>query len=119
MNSRFKERSFGERLSAASNAKQAMTAKFMRRPGQDDPAFIERQAARAAVSVARDARRAEREANRVADEARIAAERQAQAAMAAEQEARAAAERAGIDAALEIQRKAARDTRYAARKARK
>jgi hypothetical protein len=117
--SAFKDTGLHERLSTASNAKRATVAKFMRRPGPEDPSFVERQAARAGVSLARDARRAEREASRLADEARIAAERQALAAAAAEQEERDIAEKAASDAALQIQRKAARDVRYAARKARK
>lgn len=121
--SRLKENSFGERLNTARNAKQAMAAKFLQRPGLDDPAFAERQAARAAVSAARGLRIAEREAERVAANERIAAEREAQAQAAAAAEAaateRAAAEQAAAAAALEVERKAARDARYAARKARR
>ena len=115
----FKDKAFGERLSAANDAKQAMTNKFLQRPRIDDPAIVEQRAARVAVSVAREARRAEREAIRVAEAARIAAEGEARAAAAAEQKERAAAEKAASDAKLENQRKAARDARYAARKARK
>jgi hypothetical protein len=72
-----KDRGFGERLSTANDAKQAMTNKFLQRPRPDDPAMIEQRAARVAVNVAREARRAEREAIRVAEAARIAAEREA------------------------------------------
>jgi hypothetical protein len=126
----FKERGFNERLSTANDAKKATAAKFLQRPGADDPAFVERQAARLAVSEARDLRKAEREARRLAEEVQISAEREAlaaaeaaQAAAAAEekaaQEERAAAAKQVSDAALEVERKAARDARYAARKARK
>ena len=118
-----KDNRFDQRLNTAKNAKQAMAAKFLRRPGLDDPAFAERQAARAAVSAARDIRVAEREAQRAAEKERMAVERDAHAqAAAAEQVAateRAAAEQAASNAALEVQRKTARDARYAARKARK
>jgi hypothetical protein len=121
--SRFKDQGFGARLSTASKAKQALATKFLQRPGRDDPAVVERQAARLRVSVARDIRRAQREAKRVAEEQRVTAERETYAAAAAEQKAaqdeRVAAEKAAGDATREIERKAARDARYAARKARK
>jgi len=113
-----KQKDFGERLNAAKDAKQAMAAKFHQRPGPDDPAVAERQAARAAVSAARDARVAEREAKRLIENSRISAEREAFAVEQAEQERRAVAEKAASDARLEAERKAARDARYAARKAR-
>ena len=114
-----KDDRFDKRLNTARDAKRAMAAKFLRRPGADDPAFAERQAARAAVSAARS----DREAKRAAENERLAAEREAQErAAAAEQKVaaeRAASEKAAKDAALEVERKAARDARYAARKARK
>jgi hypothetical protein len=113
-----KEDRFGERLSAAKTAKQAMAAKFLQRPGNDDPAVIERRKAREAVSAARDTRIAEREAAKAASAAEAAKQQERNAVeMAAEQE-RAAAEKVAADATLELERKAARDARYAARKAR-
>lgn len=105
---------FNERLSAAKDAKQALLSKFRQRPGLDDPAVAERRAARAAVSAARD----ERETKRLADNLRIAAEREALATEQAAQAQRAAAEKEANAAKLENERKAARDARYAARKAR-
>jgi hypothetical protein len=125
-----KQKEFGERLTAAKDAKQAMVAKFLKRPDPDDPSVVERREARAAVSAAREARLAERKAARLAEEARIAAEREAEEVRAAaEREALQAAEREREAAAaiakrdeeerLETERKAARDARYAARKARK
>jgi Family of unknown function (DUF6481) len=116
-----KRTSFEDRLSAAANAKKAELEKFRARSGTNDPAFAERQAARHAVSVARDARAAERAASRLAGLAREAAEQTARdAALEAEEAARAAevAKQAADDVALEAERKAARDARYAARKAR-
>jgi len=114
-----KHQDLGERLNAAKNAREAMAEKFRQRPGSDDPAAAERRAARAAVSAARDARVAEREARRLAEEARMAAEREADSAERVEQAKRMAAEKEADDARLEAERKASRDARYAARKARK
>lgn len=106
---------FDDRLSAAAAAKQALLERFRARPSPDDPAEIERQAALKAISDARDARAAERKAAKEAEAARVAAElaakRKQEQIVAAEAKARAAAEEAA--------RKAARDARYAARKARK
>jgi hypothetical protein len=127
-----KKTSFDDRLNAAANAKKAQLEKFRARSGGKDPGFAERQAARQAVSVARDARAVGRNTARLAGIAREADEQAARdAAAKAEQAARDAqadAERAARDAdvarqaaddvALEAERKAARDARYAARKAR-
>ncbi|MBA1155272.1 DUF6481 family protein [Microvirga mediterraneensis] len=114
-----KHKDFGERLQVSQSAKQAMVAKFRQRPGPDDPAVSERRAARAAVSAAREVRLAERDAKRLAEEANLAMAREAHAADQAAQERRAAAEKEESDARHEMERKAARDARYAARKARK
>jgi hypothetical protein len=56
----FKEKSFSERLGAAAAARKAQLEKFRAKPGPDDPAVVERQAARRAAALARDARAAER-----------------------------------------------------------
>ena len=114
-----KQKDFGERLQASQSARQAMMAKFRQRPGPDDPAVSERRLARAAVSAAREGRLAERETKRLAEEAELATVREAQAADQVAQERRAAVEKEANDAKLETERKAARDARYAARKARK
>ena len=106
---------FGDRLNAAAAAKQAMLERFHARPGPDDPVVVQQQAARKAVSDAREIRMPERKAAREAEAQRQAAE---QAAREAE-ERRLAAEAAAQAVALEAQRKAARDARYAARKARR
>jgi hypothetical protein len=105
----------------AANAKKAELEKFRARSGTTDPAFAERQAARHAISVARDARTAERNVSRLASIAQEAAEKVARdAAVEAEQTAADAevARHAAHDIALQAERKAARDARYAARKAR-
>ena len=96
-----------------------MMAKFRQRPGPDDPAVSERRLARAAVSAAREGRLADRETKRLAEEAELATVREAHAADQAAQERRAVDEKEANDARLEAERKAARDARYAARKARK
>jgi hypothetical protein len=67
--------SFDDRLSTAANAKKAELEKFRARSGTTDPAFAERQAARHAISVARDARTAERNVSRLASVAQEAAEK--------------------------------------------
>jgi len=121
-----KDKDFSDRLSAAKNAKQAMTAKFLQRPGSDDPAVVEKRLAREAVSAARAARMAERDAHAAAAAAEAAAQEErataqaaAAAAEAAAQQEREAAENEANKAQLELEQKAARDARYAARKARK
>jgi Family of unknown function (DUF6481) len=117
-----KNASFSDRLNAAAAAKKAALERFHTRPGPDDPAVREQQAARKAISDAREVRVAERQAAREAEAAHQAVE---QAAKAAEQAAREAEERrltaetAARAVALEAERKAARDARYAARKARR
>ncbi len=91
---------FGDRLKAAAKAKQALLEKARAKAPANDPKFAERQAARREVSIAREARVSERKAAKLAAKIREAAE----------QEAR--------EIVLEAERKAARDARYAARKAR-
>jgi hypothetical protein len=130
--SAFKHQSAGDRIAAAANAKKAMLEKFKAKPPPDDPAVLERQAAQKAILEAREARAAERRAARDAEAARIAAEK---AALVAEQErqaieqaaylARKANDAAAAQAeykaralALAAEQKAARDLRYAKRKAR-
>jgi Family of unknown function (DUF6481) len=72
----------------------------------------ERQAARLATSLARDARIAERKAAREAEAARLQAEAIRQAAEDAARKVTAEAERVVQELALEAERKAARDARY-------
>jgi hypothetical protein len=113
-----------QRQSTAAAAKKAMLEKF--RAASNDPTLAERIAARKAVNEARLVRIAEREAAKKvleaqqAEEAARAAEAVLQAARDAEKaEALIAAEKVEREALLELEQKAARDARYAARKAAK
>ena len=125
---RSKETGFADRQSAAAAAKKAALERYQ--AVANDPGLAERQRARDAVKIARDARIAERRAARLAAEARAAAERAAEeaarqaareAALRAEEAARQAEaeEKAARALALEAEKQAARDARYAARKAKK
>lgn len=140
----FKGGDLNDRLQSASSAKQAVLERFKARTDPNDPAVAARRAERQALSVARDERKAARAAEkaaREAEEARLAAEEEARRA-AAEAEAaaerdRLAAEKAAQEAEdarlaaeeeernkisdeeLKAQQKAARDLRYAKRKARR
>ncbi len=131
MNAR-KNETVEERLSAAAKAKQAMLERFRSRPGPDDPSVIERMEAQKAILAAREARNAERRKAQEAEAARLAAEEAARAVAreaAAREEARREAQKAADALAAEMEykakalalaakQKAARDARYAARKAR-
>jgi len=130
---RFKEQDFSDRQKAANEAKQAMLERFKSKPAEDDPTVQARKAERQAIVEARAKReeekarlKQEREEREVAERAsREAAE--AEALRAAEEEAqrdavaKAEAEKDQIARLLadEVDRKAKRDARYAARKARK
>jgi uncharacterized protein DUF6481 len=119
--SRFRDPDLKDRQSNAAAAKKAMLEKFW--TAASDPAIAER---RAALEAERVIRRAERDAAKIKREA----ERAEQVARAAEfaakvkreaeeAEALAAAEMAVRETALKAEQKAARDIRYAARKAAK
>ena len=108
----FKEPSFADRQKAAQEARKNILNKFRSAPGIDDPAVAQRRAERetqaaerAKAKLARDAAKAEQKIR----EAEAAAE--AAAALVREKE-----EAAAREVALEAERKAARDARYAARK---
>jgi hypothetical protein len=114
----FKEKSFGDRLSAAAAARQAALERFRARPSADDPAVIKRREERMAIAAARQVRDAERKARK---EAEAAARAEQEAKDRAEREARErreAIEKVIREAAEAAERKAERDARYAARKAR-
>ncbi len=119
----FKDPKFSDRLSAAADAKKAAMEKFRAAvPKPDDPAVIERVAAQQAIIEAREARVAIRQTAREAEAARVAAEQarlaEEAAAKVREQEA-LEADNAAKAVALKAQQQAARDARYAARKARR
>jgi Family of unknown function (DUF6481) len=114
---------FGDRLDTAAKAKQALLERA--RAKANDPCLAERQAARRAVAAEREERLAKRQAEKKAADERVAAERAA--AEAAQREAdRLETERLEAERLVEADRlvaeaaeqKAARDARYAARKAR-
>lgn len=128
----YREKDVFERRSAANDAKKALLEKFKNRPSADHPDVIARQEERKRVLEAREKREAEREElrrERMAREAEERAKREAEEAEArrvaeekarieAELRAQEEAERAALDLADEAARKAKRDARYAARKAR-
>ena len=112
----FKQPDLRERQLAAAKAKKAALEQFQAKIA--DPALAQRLTARAAHAVERQAIKQTREAEKAEQKAREAERaRQAEheAALAAE---RAAAEKAEREREQEAERKAARDSRYAARKAR-
>jgi hypothetical protein len=116
----FKDPGFADRASTAAEARKAALEKFKARPApQDDPKFQERQAAKTASRIAREKRAADKKA---AKEAQERAQREAREAaiIAAEQARVAAIEEARLaEIRLKTDQKAARDARYAARKARR
>lgn len=114
-----------DRRSAASDAKASLLTAYRAAKTAAEPSQAARQADRIALVEARDARRAERERLKVEERTRLevlAAQEQAAiaAAATAEIEARQSAENARISRVVEDEavRKAERDRRYAARKAR-
>lgn len=114
-----KGQSFSDRIENQNKAKQALIKKMQSAPKPDDPEVIARREAKAAQmaanQAAREKRRAEKEAAEKAEAERIAAE---EAAKKYEEE-RAKREEAEKLVALLDAQKAARDARYAARKARR
>jgi Family of unknown function (DUF6481) len=114
----YKEKTFGDRISAASAARDAALAKFRARPSADDPEVVRRREERLAIAQAREVRAAERMAVKEA-EAKARAEREAIEKVEREaRERREAVEKVIREAAEAAERKAQRDARYAARKAR-
>jgi hypothetical protein len=108
----YKVPDFNERIQAARAAKQNAVDRLRSKPAPDPRVIAERQAARAA----RDAAAAQRRADRLreAEEAKAA-----KSAAGASPEDRADSQSEGRAAPSEAELKAARDARYAARKARK
>ena len=114
----FKEKTFNDRLSEAATARQAALERFRARPSADDPDVMKRREERTAIAAAREIRAAERKAVKLA-EAQARAEREAVEKVEREaRERREAVAKVIRDAAEAAERKAARDARYAARKAR-
>ena len=113
----------GERLSAAASAKGVAQKSFRARADVNDPEVLRRRAKRLEQAQARDGRLTERKlARETQDAAELAARNAKETTEKAEREEREALERAGQasqKAALEQEKKAERDARYAARKVRK
>lgn len=128
----YREKDVFERRNAANEAKQALLARFKARPSDDDPAVIARKQERQKIIEAREKRNLEKEKLRQEKLAREAEERRireaAEEAARLEAEERAMAEAKAREAeeneriarvlADDAERKAKRDARYAARKAR-
>lgn len=118
----YKEGKFSDRAATAAAAKKALVEKFKAKPPADDPAVLARQAERKAIAEARDVRAGERKVAKEAEAARRFAEDQerlAELARLAEAEVARLAEVARRDEEIKAQRKAERDAKYAARKARR
>ena len=120
----FKDPDFQQRQTSAATAKKTMMEKF--RAASEDPGVAERQAARLATNEARQERIAKREAAKQARAAETAAEAARAAERALETELEAERLKAAMEAdeaerefLLAAEQKAARDARYAARKAAK
>lgn len=118
----FKGDNFKDRATAAAEARKKLAERFKLQPKPDDPRVLQLAAERKAIAEARELRMAERARQKAEEEAQKAEE----ARLRAIEEARAAEEarkQAIEDRARQLQaaaeQKAARDARYAARKARK
>ena len=118
----YKNNTFSDRASASAKAKTALLEKFRAKPSPDDPEMQRKQAERQAIIDAREARAAERKVAREAE----AAEQARLAALQAEEQRRleleadvAKEEEAHREVERQAAAKAARDARYAARKARR
>lgn len=119
----YHKKPIADRLSAAAAAKKAMLERFKAKPAIDDPEVVARRQAQAALADEREKRHAERKALKQETEARELAERTAREIAEREEKAireqREAVERFEQAQALAAAQKAARDARYAARKAKK
>lgn len=117
----FDFRNFDDRRQHSASAKATLLAKFKARPAPDDPEMVAKAEARRELARARDERTREREAARreaermAAEEKRAREEAELAAQLAREEVERVAAEER--KAAELLAKKAARDARYAARKA--
>lgn len=114
----FKPQNFADRLSTSQSARQSALERLKPKLDPNDPRAIERRAERLAIAEARVVRAQQREEARVAELKRVEEERIArELAEAAEREAQRERD-AKEQEMLRLAQKAARDARYAARKAR-
>jgi pyruvate-formate lyase len=128
----YREKDVFERRNAANEAKKALLARYNSRPSEDDPEVLARKAERQRILDEREKRAIEKEKLKqerlareaeeraVREAAELAARLEAEARAAEEAKAREAEENERISRLLadEAERKAKRDARYAARKAR-
>jgi len=114
----FKEKTFADRLQEAADARKAALERFKARPAQDDPEVIRRRDERLRIAQARAERDAVRKAQKEAEAAVRAEQEAVDRAEREARERRDAIEKVIRDASEAAERKAARDARYAARKAR-
>jgi hypothetical protein len=115
MKNNYRDDTFNARLQNAARARKAVKDRIKDHPKPGDPEFEKLRAERQAIAMAREARLAERKAAKEAESARVAEEKAARELA----EIEAAKQEADALVALEAERKAARDARYAARKARR
>ena len=118
----FKGDNFKDRATAAAEARKKLAEKFKAMPKPDDPRLQQLAAERKAIAEAREARMAERAVAKAEEEARKAEEaklRAVEEARAAEEARKRAIEERAKQLQIAAEQKAARDARYAARKARK
>ena len=120
----YQDPSLNDRQKNAMAAKKAMLQKFLAKT--EDPTLAERQAERKAIHEARVARQAEKDRlrkiedqRRAEETARKAAEEEKARLTAAAEAERLRQEEADVMVSLLAEQKAARDARYAARKAAK
>ena len=111
----FKEPDFADRQKAALEARRNLLDKFRAQPAADDPAVVKRRAEREAIAAKREEARQAREAAQ-AEQKRRDEEAAAAEAIRLAREKEEETERL---AALELEQKAKRDARYAARKKKK
>jgi hypothetical protein len=112
----FKNPSFQDRIAAAAAARQKALERLKAKPPVDEAVVAERRRAQEAKEQALAEERARKAEARAAEAAAKAAAKEAERAAAAEA---AAAKAAPLKIASAAEMKAARDARYAARKARK
>ncbi len=116
---KIKGETLDERRILATEARKAMLDKFRQKANPNDPELQAKLAERKVVTEARDQRRLEREAIKAAETARLAAEKAETDRIAREAAEAQQAEEVESVLRIEAERKAARDQRYAARKARR
>ncbi len=114
----FREPNLSERQAASAKARKAALDKFRAQARPGDPAFVQQQADRMSRAADRTAAKNARAAEKADKKAREAAALDQAARDAAQTAANDAAEKKARAATLEADQKAARDKRYAARKAR-